>query len=37
MYDPRWDDARGQDDGHALVYDERDWDDHDPRDDDRKY
>ena len=32
MYDPRWDDARGRDDGRARVYDERDRADHDPRD-----
>ena len=32
MYDPRWDDAREQDDGRARVYDERDRSDHDSRD-----
>jgi hypothetical protein len=32
MYDPRWDDPRERDDGRARVYDERDRDDHDPRD-----
>lgn len=37
MSDPRWDDVRDRDgreldDGRARVYDERDRDDHDPRD-----
>ena len=32
MYDPRWDDLREHDDVRARVYDERDRDDHDPRD-----
>ena len=32
MYDPRWDDLRERDNGRARVYDERDRDDHDPRD-----
>jgi hypothetical protein len=32
MYDPRWDDAREREDGRARVYEERHWDDHDPRD-----
>jgi hypothetical protein len=32
MYDPRWDELRERDDGRARVYDERDRDDHDPRD-----
>jgi len=32
MYDLRWDDLREHDDVRARVYDERDRDDHDPRD-----
>jgi hypothetical protein len=32
MHDPRWDDARGHDDGRARVYDGRDRADRDPRD-----
>ena len=31
-FDPRWDDARERDDARARVYDERDRNDHDPRD-----
>ncbi len=32
MYDPRWDDVRERDDGHARVYDQRDQTERDPRD-----